>query len=246
MPTEKPLDRIRKNIEHYKAASDWHKAAREYEVLLDFIPDEAGLHKQYAEVLLLTNNTIAAINEFLTAARLEEEAQHYEKAIALIKKVLKLKPTLRDLNVKLGDLYACYGKIKEAIVYYELASHYFKEMNDSDQVIGIYRKICDVKPENIKAHLDLVDLYEKEGHIAQTVTELQQLLKIVRETGLGHEVEGILVKIVRLDPANLDVACDLVEHYMQTMLLIRHWLRSSRYLSMPRSSPGVIACLERS
>lgn len=209
----RPIDRIRKRIEKFKAAGQWEKVCRELKILVGFNNKEPELHRQLGEAYQMANQGLAAVTELLSAARLYEENGSFDKAIAVLKKVLKLKPSLMDIHLRLGDLYAKEGKIPSAIEHYQALNTYFTELGARDEALDIYKKLSELQPNNLIIHRKLAEMYEKEGYKSQAILEYRSLAKKMKKIGLDSEVIGLLSKIVFLDPTRAEDHFELIKTY---------------------------------
>ncbi|CEF62656.1 RNA polymerase-associated protein Ctr9 homolog [Strongyloides ratti] len=91
-------------------------------------------------------------------ARVKEELGYTDKAIALYKQLLKLKPNYFEANIRLG-------KIAEKCSNYKLASNYYQEVITRD-------------PHNIEALSSLGYLYMKKKNFLEAQKKFESILKL--------------------------------------------------------------------
>jgi len=139
-----------------------------------------------------------------------------DKAIAVLKKVLKIKPSLIELKVRLGDLYLKQDKVSLSQELYEECLKTFQEMGVKQDALSVFKKIVELQPRNLILHRKLADMYEKENMPVQAATEFKSLLKKAKEIGLNTEILILLQKIVTLDPKSYEEALELVQIYYKT------------------------------
>ncbi|MFC1853770.1 tetratricopeptide repeat protein [candidate division CSSED10-310 bacterium] len=216
MEEQKPIDRLRKRIEKYKEAGQWDQAASEYENLLTFYPNDAELHKQTGDAYLKDHQDMTALKFYLIAAQNFEDDQELDKAIALLKKILKIKPALHDVKVRIADLYARQEKVSDAMDHYEDTITSFTELGSKHEMLAVYKKIVEMKPDNLIMHRKLADQYVEHNLLAQAIVEYRSLLKKVKKIGLHTEIVNILSKIIELEPSSFDESLELIQIYYKT------------------------------
>ncbi|MFC2160399.1 tetratricopeptide repeat protein, partial [Acidobacteriota bacterium] len=119
-----------------------------------------------------------AVEEFLRIAQHYEHKNIYAKSIALYKRITRLKSEKLEYAEKLADLLRGQGFITESKTeYLKLAEKYSQDGSLKD-AIRVYHKLLELDKEDIESRLALVDLYENEGKIEQTIEELNELAEI--------------------------------------------------------------------
>jgi tetratricopeptide (TPR) repeat protein len=83
--------------------------------------------QKMGELYQKKNDNVQAAHFFTKVAESYSSDGFFLKAVALYKQVLKLNPTLIDVNLKLAELHQQLQLMSEAMAYYQLvASHYDK------------------------------------------------------------------------------------------------------------------------
>lgn len=82
-------------------------------------PDNAPLIDLLGDLLVRTSDLSAAIDHYRRAADAYERDGHFNKAVAVWRKVLRVRPDLLDVHVWLADLYVRAGRKADAKRVYE-------------------------------------------------------------------------------------------------------------------------------
>ncbi|MDQ2974179.1 MAG: tetratricopeptide repeat protein, partial [Acidobacteriota bacterium] len=135
--------------------------------------------KEYRQIIDNDNDDLTALNmlgDLLARAGEKEEAvacfsriaEHYReqdfrlKAIAMYKKVEKLKPRDPETANTLADLYAAQGLMVDARAQYLVVAEAYTRTGDTKQALRVLHQIADLEPLNIDVRLKLAEGYLKE------------------------------------------------------------------------------------
>ncbi|MFC1852850.1 tetratricopeptide repeat protein [candidate division CSSED10-310 bacterium] len=212
----KPIQGIRKRIKQFQESGQWDKVSLEYKRLTEFMPVDPEVRKQYAESLYKVNQGLSAVNEYIAAAKFYEDNSEFDKTVAVLKKALKIKPTMVDIQIRIGDLLAKIGKTGEAIERFKEISKNFSDRGSHDEALVINKKIINLQPDDLITHRKYAEILEKIGKMQQAVVEYKSLTKKVREKGLDIEALNLMKKIIDLDPTSIHIAHDIVYILLKT------------------------------
>jgi pilus assembly protein FimV len=123
----------------------------------------------------------------------------FTKAIAILKKILRMdKENIRALE-QLAELYTQEGMVQDAKrQYLEIAEKYRKE-GLTKRALESYRKIVDMDPDNVGSRMKLAELFNSEGMQQEAIEQLITLAKTLRDKGKLDEAEKILLKTRKLE-----------------------------------------------
>lgn len=123
----------------------------------------------------------------------------FTKAIAILKKILRMdKENIRALE-QLAELYTQEGMVQDAKrQYLEIAEKYRKE-GLTKRALESYRKIVDMDPDNVGSRMKLAELFNSEGMQQEAIEQLITMAKTLRDKGKLDEAEKILLKTRKLD-----------------------------------------------
>src|SRR5262245_21464747 len=84
------------------------------------------------------------------------------KAIAMYKKLSKLKPSL-DCVLRLAELYTQQGLFNDARTQYKQVAEEFLRAGELEQAVRIFQKILEMDPENAAMRTKLAEVYVRMG-----------------------------------------------------------------------------------
>ena len=140
--------------------------------------------KEYRQIIAHDGNDLTTLNmlgDLLARAGEKEEAascflriaEHYReqefrlKAIAMYRKIEKLKPRDPATARELAALYSAQGLIADARAQYLVVADAHTRAGESKQTLEVLHKIADLDPSNTEVRLKLATGYLKEGMQAE-------------------------------------------------------------------------------
>src|SRR5439155_15424885 len=93
------------------------------------------------------------------------------KSVALYKQVLKLDPSLVDVNLKLAELHQQLQLMTEAMQYYQIVATHYDKAGDTKKSLDTLRKMVDLDPENVASRIKLAELYAREQMNTEAIGE---------------------------------------------------------------------------
>ena len=123
------------------------------------------------------------------------------KAIAMYKKICKLKPSLESL-LKLAELYSQQGLFNDARAQYLQVADEFMKAGELDNAVRIFQKILEMDPENSQMRVKLAEVYIRLGKKSDAWQIFSQAAESMRAKGSLQGAEEILQRMLTLDPGN--------------------------------------------
>ena len=142
---------------------DIDQAIYEYQSALKLDPEDLQVHNVLGDLFTRKNKIQDAIREYMIVAEKLRVKGFFLKAVALYKKVSRLDPKLPGPYEKMAQLYLDLKLPGEARANYQLLLDYHRGMRNNRKVIEIFRKLCDLEPENIIMLVKLAQMCVDEG-----------------------------------------------------------------------------------
>jgi tetratricopeptide (TPR) repeat protein len=114
----------------------------------------------------------------------------------------------RDWNTAniLGDLYARVGRVESAVSQYARVAAHFAQEGFLQKSAALYKKIAKIKPQDEAALLQLADLSEQQGLIADAKACLGSVAEHRRRHGNRKGAAEIVLRLARLDPSDVSAS----------------------------------------
>jgi len=186
----------------------------------DFLPNSgdneaANALNNLGDLCTRKKNTVAAIDHYLKASHAFEQAGFPLKAIATLKKTLKLDPDRTEVYLRLGDLNARRDMIGNAVEAYLHVCRLLVAEGEHEQALQMVQKVCILDPVNTRHRLQMAaELFEL-GFTDQAITETVNAIDLFLEGGNLEEAERYCRHLLDLQPG-----CDAAKERLER---IAHW-----------------------
>ena len=155
--------KVLKNAEKFLSQGKINAAIKEYRQIVDNDTDDLTALNMLGDLYVRANKKEEAVSCF------ERIAEHYStqeftlKAIAMYKKIERIKTRDPIIAHKLADLYATQGLVHDARAQYLVVADAYTRAGANKKALDILHKIADLDPNNTEIRLKLADGYLKEG-----------------------------------------------------------------------------------
>src|SRR5262249_29891937 len=145
----------------------------------------------------------AAISCFRRIAEHYREQDFVLKAIAVYKKIDRLKPGDTEIATNLADLYAKQDLVVEARAHYLTVADAHNRAGARQDALEVLRKIADLDPKNTDIRIKLAEGYLREGMDPQAATAFAEAGQRLIARGAHDNALEILGKALEIRPADL-------------------------------------------
>ena len=155
--------KVLKAAEKFLSQGKINAAIKEYRQIVDNDADDLTTLNMLGDLYVRSTKKEEAVKCF------ERIAEHYSaqefnlKAIAMYKKIERLRPGDPVIALKLADLYANQGLVHDARAQYLVVADAYTKSGDNKRALDILHKIADLDPNNTEIRLKLADGYLKEN-----------------------------------------------------------------------------------
>ncbi|MBL9037313.1 MAG: tetratricopeptide repeat protein [Archangium sp.] len=197
------------------AKGAYDKAIKEYQRVLEVDPKDVRILQKMGELFQKKNDNPQAAVYFTKVAESYATDGFFLKAVALYKQVLKLDPTLMDLNIKLAELHQQLQLMGEAMAYYQIVANHYDKAGDTRKSLDVLKKMVDLDPDNVPSRVKLADLYVREGLNQEAVAEFQRAAEHLKRQNSVDDYLRVAERISALEPNDLPLHKELAELYLQ-------------------------------
>ncbi len=155
--------KVLKAAEKFLSQGKINSAIKEYRQIVDNDADDLTTLNMLGDLYVRAGKKEEAVSCF------ERIAQHYGaqefnlKAIAMYKKIERLRTRDPIVAMKLAELYAAEGLVHDARAQYLVVADAYTHSGDNKRTLEILHKIADLDPNNTEIRLKLAEGYLKEN-----------------------------------------------------------------------------------
>jgi tetratricopeptide (TPR) repeat protein len=190
--------KVLKAAEKFLSQGKINAAITEYRQIVDNDADDLTTLNMLGDLYVRSNKKEEAILCF------ERIAEHYSaqefnlKAIAMYKKIERLRPRDPVVALKLADLYANQGLVHDARAQYLVVVEAYTKLGDNKRSLDILHKIADLDPNNTEIRLKLADGYLKENMRRESAAAFVQAANRFHQTGAHDQALDAYNKALQL------------------------------------------------
>src|SRR5689334_6723509 len=173
-------------------------AIKEYRQIVDNDPDDLTTLNMLGDLYVRSGKKEEAIECF------ERIAEHYSaqefnlKAIAMYKKIERLRTHDPVIAYKLAELYANQGLVHDARAQYLVVADAYTRKGDNKKTLEVLHKIADLDPNNTEIRLKLADGYVKESMRREAADAFIQAANRLHQTSAYDKALDAYTKALQL------------------------------------------------
>jgi len=207
------VDRVRvvEQAEKYVKAGKLKEAIAEYEKLLGGDPQDFATSNIIGDLHIRLGQNDKAAGAFKNVAAEYEKRGLYSQALAVFKKVVKIKPDLPENSIKLADLYSLQGFTAEAKQEYVRTAGQLEKAGQPIDAIRVYEKIVRLDKDDLESRRKLADLFREQGFKDAGAEQLDEIADAMLAKDDVEEAEKLFNEARDLSPAHPRTLLGLVE-----------------------------------
>ncbi len=154
--------------------------------------------------------------------KLVEEAQkfalrgQFDKAAKIYEQIMVLEPATVSLRQKFAELLIKCGRVDDGRKELETIGAHFSKNGFYMKAIAVYKQLQKLFPTDISLSLILAELNEKQGLVANALSEYKLVFDFYEKTGDNTEARNILDRMHHIDPQNIPILIKRAEASAQS------------------------------
>ncbi|MBI4456549.1 MAG: tetratricopeptide repeat protein [Acidobacteria bacterium] len=198
-------DRILKTAERLVLRGKFASAVAEYLKLVKSGPDDVILLNTVGDLLVRLNKHPEAVNYFNRVADLYLNQGFTLKAMATLKKILKLTPDNSRVQELLANLYYRQGFYHDACLYYKVIGERLLQGGKEHEAGEIFRKIVEFEKSNIEVLERLGDLEAGRGDKQAAANYMKLAGAASLKQHKGEQALSLLMRAMDLNPRDVEL-----------------------------------------
>jgi tetratricopeptide (TPR) repeat protein len=177
-------------------------AVKEYCKIVESEPEDFTTLNMLGDLYVRVGNPAGAISCFHRIAEHYRDQDFGLKAIAMYRKIDRLKPHDIDIASSLADLYAKEDLVVEARAHYLLVAEAHKRSGATIEGLEVLGKIADLDPQNTQIRLRLAEGYLGEGMTAEAAASFAEAGQHLLTRGLVDDALKAFSRALETDPSD--------------------------------------------
>jgi tetratricopeptide (TPR) repeat protein len=192
--------KVLKAAEKFLSQGKIEAAIKEYRQIVENDENDFTTLNMLGDLCVRAGKKDEAIICFMRIAEHYRDKEFTLKAIAMYKKVERLKPRDPEIAENLAVLYAAQGLIVDARAQYLIVADAYTRVGKTKQALEVLRKIADLDPQNVDIRLKLAGGYVKEGLHAEATTAFKEAGTRLLEVGAFERALEAYSRALELRP----------------------------------------------
>jgi len=192
--------KVIKAAEKFLSQGKINAAIKEYRQIIKHDDDDLTTLNMLGDLLARAGEKEEAASCFLRIAEHFREQEFRLKAIAMYRKVDKLKPRDPAIAKELGDLYSAQGLIADARTQYLVVADAYTRAGQTKNTLKVLHRIADLDPNNTDIRLKLGEGYLKEQMLAEAAKAFSEAATRLLENGQFEKALSAYSKSLELRP----------------------------------------------
>ncbi|PIR18287.1 MAG: hypothetical protein COV46_00695 [Deltaproteobacteria bacterium CG11_big_fil_rev_8_21_14_0_20_49_13] len=191
------------------------RAIIEYERLLQLDPEDLRIKIKIAELFVKRKQIQDAIRLYKEVASAYADGGFYLKAVTVFKSVLRLNPSLIDVNIALSELYEKMGLVQDALYQYQIVSSAYDQKNDQAGVLYIREKMISLDPNNVSLRVRLAETYQLQGMVDKAIDIYEGLADRIKKKGETGQLIELYSKILSHRPERTELVREICRMFFK-------------------------------
>ena len=192
--------KVLKAAEKFLSQGKINAAIKEYRQIIEHDEDDLTTLNMLGDLLARAGEKEEAISCFSRIAEHYRKQEFTLKAIAMYKKIEKLKPRDPETANKLAELYSAQGLVVDARAQYLVVADAYTRAGETRQSLRVLHKIADLDPHNTDIRLKLAESYLKEGMQPEAAKAFSQAANRLFDNGEFEKSLNAFSKALALRP----------------------------------------------
>lgn len=206
--------KVIKAAEKFLSQGKISAAIKEYRQIIKHDMDDLTTLNMLGDLLARAGEKEEAATCFLRIAEHYREKEFRLKAIAMYRKIEKLKPRDPATAKELAELYAAQGLIADARAQYLVIADAYTRAGESKQTLKVLHKIADLDPHNTDIRLKLAEGYLKERMPAEAARAYSEAANRLLENSQFENSLAAYSKALELRPNDMVALKGLVSAHV--------------------------------
>ena len=194
--------KVLKNAEKFLSQGKIPAAIKEYRQIVKNDENDLTTLNMLGDLCARAGQQDEAVECFSRIAEHYHEQEFTLKAIAMYKKVERLRPRDPSIAAKLAALYAAQGLTADARAQYLVVADAYTRAGQPKETLEILHQVADLDPNNTEIRLKLAEGYLKEGMRSEAADVYIEAASRFYDTGLFAKALDAYSKALELVPQN--------------------------------------------
>ena len=237
--------KVLKAAEKFLSQGKINAAIKEYRQIVDNDADDLTTLNMLGDLYVRAGKKEEAVSCFTRIAEHYGTQEFNLKAIAMYKKIERLRPHDPAIAYKLAELYATQGLVHDARAQYLVVADAYTRSGDNKRTLDVLHKIADLDPNNTDIRLKLADGYVKENMRGEAAEAFVQAANRLHQTNAYDKALDAYSKALQLVRDDRDALRGMLETHIARGTADEAAEVLERVVEGKEDDPGLVSMLAR-
>jgi tetratricopeptide (TPR) repeat protein len=206
--------KVLKAAEKFLSQGKINAAIKEYRQIVDNDADDLTTLNMLGDLYVRSGKKEEAVSCFERIAEHYSAQQFNLKAIAMYKKIERIRTRDPLIAFKLAELYGSQGLVHDARAQYLVVADAYTRAGDNKKALDVLHKIADLDPNNTEIRLKLADGYVKENMRREAADAYIQAANRLHQTAAHEKALDAYSKALQLVRDDRDALRGLLDTHI--------------------------------
>lgn len=190
---------------------------------------------QKADALQSSGKIDEAVTEMLAVAALYVARSVPNKALAVLRTAVRLRPEDPDVRISYGEVLQQQRMNEDAAREFLTACRLYEGAGKYGEWIDVMRMLLSIDPDNLTGRLQLAEAQSRAARYEEAARTLRELAEMLRKRGATEDWEKVAERLVHHEAGDVSIAHELALHYVRSG---RHAEALAKLIVCYESVPG--------
>jgi tetratricopeptide (TPR) repeat protein len=208
-------NKIAATAQKFSDKGKFDKAILEYQKITLAEPENLRARLKIADLQARSKDRDSAATTYIDVARLYVDQGFSKKAVAVLQRVVALKPQLIDIHLWLAELLHERGLLGDVRQQFEAALKAYDEDVDEPGAIEVLQAIAELDPNHVAPHLRLAEIYARKERTAEAIAQFRRSADLLRASERSDAYVVVAERLLSLQPENLELTLELATLFLR-------------------------------
>ena len=198
------IESLKEQARRHEQQEEWQKALEQYTKAIEKLESDdqpdIGLYNRVGDLYVRVGNLDEAVTAYNKAADLYLEAELFNNAIAVCKKIIRNVPERHEPYLRIGQIRASQGFLPDARTNFLTYAERMQKDGHLDESFRALVEFCDLAPDDVDVRIAVAEQMASHNKTSEAVEQLSVAYRFLMSTG-DARASGLEGRIRALNPA---------------------------------------------
>jgi len=197
------IESLKEQARRHEQLEEWLKALDQYNKAIEKLESDdqpdIGLYNRVGDLYVRVGSLDEAVSAYNKAADLYLEAELFNNAIAVCKKIIRNVPERHEAYLRIGQIRASQGFLSDARTNFLTYAERMQQGGHLDESFRALVEFCDLAPDDVDVRIAVAERMASRNKTAEAVEQLSVAYRFLMSTG-DARAAGLEGRIRALSP----------------------------------------------